>query len=61
MEICAYGVVMVSFSSAGRIDVICDIVRANRDGEPTVNVRIGDNDETRKVIPMTGIANRLLS
>ena len=39
------GVAMVSFSSAGRIDVICDKVRASRDGEPTANVRIGDNDE----------------
>ena len=51
------GVVMVSFSSAGRIDVICDKVRASRDGELTANVRIGDNDETRKVISMIGIAN----
>ena len=55
------GVLMVSFSSAGRIDVICDKVRASRDGEPTTNVCIGDNDETRKVISMIGIANRLLS
>jgi hypothetical protein len=55
------GVVMVSFSSAGRIDVICDKVRASKDGEPIANVRIGDSDETRKVISMIGIPHRLLS